>query len=103
MPLTGITIKQTIPRSTVLLWVRFHNLYHNFSAVTTFLVLHPRHKLEYFKKHNWDPEWIDTARRIVREEFDRSYAPLLAEAGDASMQVDKEGTVSIRIFINSIH
>jgi hypothetical protein len=24
MPLTGITIKQTIQRSTALLWVRFH-------------------------------------------------------------------------------
>ncbi len=68
-----------------------------------FLVLHPCHKLEHFKKHNWELEWIDTTRRIIREEFDHSYAPLLAEAGDASMQVDKEGTVSTRIFINSIH
>lgn len=25
-------------------------------------VLHPRHKLEYFKKHGWEASWIDTAR-----------------------------------------
>jgi hypothetical protein len=34
------------------------------------LVLHPRHKLHYFKSAGWEDEWIETARSIVREEFD---------------------------------
>jgi len=38
------------------------------------LVLHPRHKLHYFKSAGWQPEWIETARSIVRDEFDRTYA-----------------------------
>ncbi|KAF8549901.1 hypothetical protein OG21DRAFT_1382778, partial [Imleria badia] len=25
------------------------------------MVLHPRHKLQYFKNANWEQEWIDTA------------------------------------------
>jgi hypothetical protein len=38
------------------------------------LVLHPRHKLDYFKKAGWKAEWITAARQIVRDEFERSYA-----------------------------
>ncbi|TFY76101.1 hypothetical protein EWM64_g7913 [Hericium alpestre] len=38
------------------------------------MVLHPRHKLAYFKAARWEQDWIDTARNVVREEFDRSYA-----------------------------
>lgn len=38
------------------------------------LVLHPRHKLKYFENAGWEEEWIDTARQIVRDEFDRTYA-----------------------------
>ena len=34
------------------------------------LVLHPRHKLHYFKTAGWEDDWIETARGIVREEFD---------------------------------
>lgn len=38
------------------------------------LVLHPRHKLEYFRNAAWDPAWIDTARALVRNKFDLKYA-----------------------------
>lgn len=38
------------------------------------LVLHPRHKLQYFKKAGWEEEWIEAAEEIVRDEFDRTYA-----------------------------
>jgi hypothetical protein len=37
-------------------------------------VLHPRHKLQYFKTAGWEDEWVETARNIVRDEFDRTYA-----------------------------
>ena len=36
-------------------------------------VLHPQHKLAYFAKAGWEPDWIATARDIVRAEFDRTY------------------------------
>ncbi|KAH8995600.1 hypothetical protein EDB92DRAFT_1794416, partial [Lactarius akahatsu] len=40
------------------------------------MVLHPCHKLEYFKRHNWEEAWIDTARDIVHNEFDQQYASM---------------------------
>lgn len=48
----------------------------NFACTVTniCLVLHPRHKLHYFKIAGWEDEWIEMARNIVREEFDRTYA-----------------------------
>jgi len=42
--------------------------------LTVYQVLHPRHKLEYFKRAGWDDEWIATTREIVQTEYDRSYA-----------------------------
>jgi hypothetical protein len=40
------------------------------------LVLHPRHKLHYFKTAGWENEWIEWAEEIVRTEFNQSYGPL---------------------------
>lgn len=57
-------------------------------------VLHPRHKLEYFKKHNWEEAWVDTARDIVRNEFNRSYAPMDVEGGEDGMHADGNEAVS---------
>jgi cobalamin biosynthesis Co2+ chelatase CbiK len=37
-------------------------------------VLHPHHKLHYFKTAGWEDAWIQTAHDIVRDEFDRTYA-----------------------------
>jgi len=54
-------------------------------------VLHPQHKLQDFKNANWLLEWIDTAKNIVHEEFEHSYA-----------STDVDGVVnphSISIFI----
>ena len=42
--------------------------------IDAFSVLHPHHKLHYFKTAGWEEDWIETARDIVREEFDRTYA-----------------------------
>jgi hypothetical protein len=39
------------------------------SFVSGFPVLHPRHKLAYFKKSRWEPEWIENAETLVREVF----------------------------------
>jgi hypothetical protein len=49
-------------------------------------VLHPRHKLAYFAKAGWTADWIDTARNIIRAEYNRSYATVItgSDTGDAS-------------------
>ena len=39
-------------------------------------VLHPCHKLEYFKQNGWDEALIETACSIVQDEFNRSYCSL---------------------------
>jgi hypothetical protein len=33
------------------------------------MILHPQMKLKYFQRHKWSPEWIDTAKAMLREEF----------------------------------
>jgi hypothetical protein len=38
------------------------------------LVLHPHHKLKYFKAAGWDEEWIDTAKKLIRDQFESRYA-----------------------------
>jgi hypothetical protein len=37
-------------------------------------VLHPWHKLSYFKQVGWLSEWVNAAEDIVHAEFKRSYA-----------------------------
>ena len=39
-------------------------------------VLHPRHKLTYFKNAGWELEWINTAETLVCEEFECSYSSI---------------------------
>ncbi|KAF8814886.1 hypothetical protein BYT27DRAFT_7081586 [Phlegmacium glaucopus] len=46
------------------------------------MVLHPQHKLTYFKKAGWDNDWIKTARQIVRDEFERSYKSITKDSDD---------------------
>ena len=43
------------------------------------IVLHPRHKLTYFKNAQWEEERMDTASEIVQVEYNCKYASLLAE------------------------
>ena len=50
--------------------------------LTSLVVLHPRFKLDYFKGHGWEDEWVDTARTIVEDQFKRSYASLAVATPD---------------------
>lgn len=43
-------------------------------------MLHPQHKLLYFKAADWEDNWIQTAEQLVREEFERSYLSLDADS-----------------------
>ncbi|KIL55698.1 hypothetical protein M378DRAFT_90486 [Amanita muscaria Koide BX008] len=37
------------------------------------MVLHPRHKLTYFRNADWPDDWIKTAETIVRTKFEQKY------------------------------
>ena len=39
-------------------------------------VLHPRHKLPYFRSAGWELQWIETAREIIELEYERNYQNL---------------------------
>lgn len=49
------------------------------------LVLHPRYKSSYFHKAAWPREWITTAEKILRAEWDTNYKPKTIEADDPSL------------------
>ena len=57
-------------------------------------VLHPRHKLEYFKKHNWEDTWVDAASNIVRKEFNQTYAHMDFEVSHGDIQPDDNKVVT---------
>ena len=64
-----------------------------YADVCDYAVLHPRHKFAYFKNAGWEDEWIKTAERIVRKEYERLYAHQGdAEDGDA---MGDEGAANI--------
>lgn len=57
-----------------MLWVSAIYVLLLITSINKLTVLHPRHKLHYFKTAGWEDEWVETACNIVREEFDRTYA-----------------------------
>ncbi|KAF9218925.1 hypothetical protein BS17DRAFT_654410, partial [Gyrodon lividus] len=38
------------------------------------MVLHPQHKLSYFKTANWEDQWIKTVETLVWDKYVHSYA-----------------------------
>ena len=56
------------------------------------MVLHPPHKLTYFKKAHWESEWIQTAESLVRNELERPYTSQASEQvlGSGSANSDVE-------------
>lgn len=61
-----------------------------------YVVLHPQHKLEYFKNAGWEEDWVDTAEKIVRAEFDTSYGSLDASWAE---QHSKPNVRAFRLFL----
>jgi hypothetical protein len=83
---TVTILQQTIQKSIVSQWVCIL-LYNSNSIFTHFdvhpsLVLHPRHKLKYFKTAGWEDDWIDAAETIVRDEYEQKYANQTTGGGD---------------------
>ncbi|KAJ3513591.1 hypothetical protein NLJ89_g2860 [Agrocybe chaxingu] len=53
---------------------RYYNKTDHSEVYRIAMVLHPCHKLVYFKNAGWEEEWINTTRDIVRAEYDHTYA-----------------------------
>ena len=51
----------------------------------TIQVLHPSHKLDYFRSAGWEDEWVETTKGIVHTEFERTYAGTGVEDGADSV------------------
>ena len=60
------------------------------------------HKLAYFKKAGWEPDWIETAHEIVRNEYNRSYAKPAArnhsDEDSLNDQLQKSHGSNVRVF-----
>jgi hypothetical protein len=52
---------------------RYYSLTDSSSAYRISMVLHPGMKLEYFRQHKWEDDWIEEAENLVREEYISSY------------------------------
>ena len=61
---------------------RYYSLTDSSDVYCIAMVLHPRHKLAYFKKAHWEPQWIQTAESLVHDEFECSYASWADLAAD---------------------
>ncbi|KAF5356677.1 hypothetical protein D9758_013731 [Tetrapyrgos nigripes] len=55
------------------------------------MVLHPRHKLNYFKTAEWPESWKNMALEIVRDVYERDYKSKMTVENDA-MDVDEPET-----------
>ncbi|KAF9538015.1 hypothetical protein CPC08DRAFT_609072, partial [Agrocybe pediades] len=52
---------------------KYYNATDHLEVYRIAMVLHPRHKLSYFKHAGWKVSWIQTAEDIVRAEYERTY------------------------------
>jgi len=64
-----------------------------YADICYYAVLHPQHKLAYFKNAGWEDEWIKTAEHIVCTEYECSYA-CKGDAEDGEAMGD-EGAANI--------
>lgn len=76
-----------------------------FVLLTLPLVLHPRHKLVYFRNLNWPSDWIKLAETLVHDEFERNYMAIAEdeldeEADENSMAASETKEVSLPHFMN---
>ncbi|KIK19179.1 hypothetical protein PISMIDRAFT_108170 [Pisolithus microcarpus 441] len=64
--------------AALMLRKRTLNKYYSLTDVSKLywiaMVLHPLHKLEYFKQAKWEVAWIDGAHDLVRNTYNLSYA-----------------------------
>lgn len=56
--------------------------------LTMTIVLHPHHKMEYFKRNKWDKPSTEAAHNIVQDKFKRLYSKLDIEGDSDPTQTD---------------
>lgn len=52
---------------------RYYSLTDEAAPYRIAMVLHPGLKLEYFRQHDWEREWVEQAEKLVREEYSANY------------------------------
>jgi len=65
------------------------------------LVLHPGLKLEYFRRHDWEDEWIEQAENMVREEYISVYENKATAQEDIA--IDVLAKVSLSTYTSTHH
>ena len=66
----------------------------------TYLVLHPSHKVDYFRQADWTDEWCKTAVGIVQAEFERAYAGIDSEDSGDSQPICVSFFFSLFLFMS---
>ncbi|KAL1663636.1 hypothetical protein GGF50DRAFT_56515 [Schizophyllum commune] len=74
---------------------RYYSLTDQSDTYRIAMVLHPRHKLQYFRKNGWTDEWIATAEAITRTTWEDKYKNVdVPDAqDDVAMQSDTSDSV----------
>ena len=78
-----------------------HFFHHVYADDLQNPVLHPRHKLSYFKNAGWKQKSVDVAKNLVRDIFERSY-----KQEDSSSTVDSSDNAEsshIRKEVSHLH
>ncbi|KAG9310634.1 hypothetical protein JVU11DRAFT_9206 [Chiua virens] len=64
------------------------------------IVLHPQHKLNYFRLAKWKEDWIQTAEKLVCELYKSTYAMVEECAHDSDIQVTESPMVSTTMCVD---
>lgn len=69
-------------------------------SITNFYsVLHPGLKLEYFRQHDWEAEWIEQAENMTREEYITTYEAQGKHLAAVGTETAKSDVVSSMIIV----
>ncbi|TFY76844.1 hypothetical protein EWM64_g7168 [Hericium alpestre] len=76
---------------------KYYNLTDSSEVYRIAMVLHPRHKLSYFKSAEWEPEWIQTAEQIMQDEFNHSYKHVDEEIKEVEVELAQDSGAKISL------
>jgi hypothetical protein len=62
-------------------------------------VLHPHHKLAYFKNTWWEDAWIETAATLVLNEFEWSYLEVGIQENGDDIEVSNTAAHEVCVFL----
>ncbi|KAF8814220.1 hypothetical protein BYT27DRAFT_7082723 [Phlegmacium glaucopus] len=71
-PIYPVAIKAALAIGKATLNRYYHKTDHS-EVFWIAMVLHPQHKLNYFKKAGWEEAWVERSEDLVHTEFERSY------------------------------